>query len=257
MDAYGRGMVVGGETRAEMARKRMAELMASFDAQATPRAHPVTQRSHAAEVAWRVPPAHLRALVTVAVAAGVLLTWWLLSARPRTSEPAAVQVSASSQHADDPAAGDHGDVGHTNAGRMLIIDVEGKVKRPGIVTLPRGARVHEAIAKAGGVVDGADTSTTNLARIVVDGEQIVVGTPSTGGAAGGTAVGASAGGGRVSLNSATAEQLDELPGIGPVTAEAIIAHRTGNGGFQRVEDLLDVQGIGEKTLADLQDLVTP
>jgi competence protein ComEA len=61
----------------------------------------------------------------------------------------------------------------------------------------------------------------------------------------------------VSLSSATAEQLDELPGIGPVTADAIIAHRTAHGGFQRVEDLLDVQGIGEKTLADLRDRVTP
>jgi competence protein ComEA len=61
----------------------------------------------------------------------------------------------------------------------------------------------------------------------------------------------------VSLSSATAEQLDELPGIGPVTADAIIAHRTAHGGFQRVEDLLDVRGIGEKTLADLRDLVSP
>lgn len=136
---------------------------------------------------------------------------------------------------------------------MLIIDVEGKVKRPGIVTLPHGSRVHEAIAKAGGVVDGADTSTTNLARVLVDGEQIIVGAP----AAGSPGAGGTAGGGRLSLSSATAEQLDELPGVGPVTADAIIAYRTSHGGFQRVEDLLDVQGIGEKTLADLKDLVTP
>jgi competence protein ComEA len=137
---------------------------------------------------------------------------------------------------------------------MLIIDVEGKVKRPGIITLPRGSRVHEAIAKAGGVVNGADTSTTNLARVLVDGEQIIVGAPAAGPvSAGGGAVA----GGRVSLGSATAEQLDELPGIGPVTADAIIAYRTAHGGFQRVEDLLDVKGIGEKTLADLRDLVTP
>jgi competence protein ComEA len=227
----------------------MAELLASFDAQAAPTAHPgrpAGPRSHAAEVAWRVPPTHLRALVTVAVAAGVLLTWWLLSARPRTSEPEAVQVSATTKH----------ESAHTE--RMLIIDVEGKVKRPGIITLPRGSRVHEAIAKAGGLADGADTSTTNLARVLVDGEQIVVGTPAAGSAAGGGAAGsATINGGRVSLSSATAEQLDELPGIGPVTADAIIAHRTSHGGFQRVEDLLDVKGIGEKTLADLRDLVTP
>jgi len=242
-------MVVGGETRAEVARRRMAELLASFDAQAAPRDLPgpsAVARSHAAEVAWRVPPTHLRALVTVAVAAGVLLTWWLLSARPRTSEPEAVQVSATAKHE------------HADAERMLIIDVEGKVKRPGIITLPRGSRVHEAIAKAGGLVDGADTSTTNLARVLVDGEQIVVGTPAAGSASGGGGAGGTAiSGGRVSLSSATAEQLDELPGIGPVTADAIIAHRTAHGGFQRVEDLLDVQGIGEKTLADLRDRVSP
>ena len=239
----------------------MAELMASFDAQASSTAKttdlrtgsgrglssPAAPRSHAADVPWRVPPTHLRALVTVAVAAGVLLTWWLLSARPRTSEPEAVQVSTSAKHQ------------HANSERMLIIDVEGKVKRPGIVSLPRGSRVHDAIAKAGGVDDGADTSTTNLARVLVDGEQIIVGTQGAGAApaGGGSAVGGVVTGGRVSLNSATAEQLDELPGIGPVTADAIIAHRTAHGGFQRVEDLLDVQGIGEKTLADLRDLVSP
>jgi competence protein ComEA len=238
-------MVVGGETRAEIARRRMAELMASFDAHAAPTApsvRPAAPRSHAADVGWRVPPGYLRALVAVAVAAGVLLTWWLLSARPRTSEPEAVQVRATAKH--EPAATE----------RTLIIDVEGKVKHPGIVTLPRGSRVHDAIAKAGGVGAGADTSTVNLARILVDGEQIVVGTPA---AAPATAGGGAVIGGRVSLSSATAEQLDELPGIGPVTADAIIAHRTAHGGFQRVEDLLDVKGIGDKTLADLRDLVSP
>lgn len=225
----------------------MAELMASFDAQAASNAHqarPGAPRSHAADVTWRVPHTHLRALVAVAVAAGVLLTWWLLSARPRTSEPEAVQVSPTAKHE------------RTETARMLIIDVEGKVKRPGIITLPRGSRVHEAIAKAGGVIDGTDTSTTNLARVLVDGEQIIVGNPAAadGNGAGGAATVAGA---RVSLSSATAEQLDALPGIGPVTADAIIAHRTAHGGFQRVEDLLDVRGIGEKTLADLRDLISP
>src|SRR5690349_17017059 len=114
-------MAVTGETRAEIARRRMAELMASFDAHAAPTTrpgHPPVPRSHAADVAWRVPPTYLRALVTVAVAAGVLLTWWLLSARPRTSEPEAVRVSATTTRA--PAGSE----------RALVIDVEGKVKRP-------------------------------------------------------------------------------------------------------------------------------
>jgi competence protein ComEA len=230
------------QTRAEMARTRMAELLASFDGQTERSRAP---RSHASEVAWRVPPGYLRALVALAVAAGVLLTWWLLSARPRTTEPQAVELRA---HADHQHAS-------TTADAELVIDVEGKVKRPGIITLPHGARVHEAIARAGGLVDGADTSTVNLARVLVDGEQIIVGTGQ--GAATPSAGGAPVTGARVSLNSATAEQLDELPGIGPVTADAIIEYRTAHGGFRRIEDLLDVDGIGEKTLADLRDQVTP
>lgn len=224
-----------------MARARMADLLASFDGQADRSRAP---RSHASDVAWRVPPAYLRALVALAVAAGVLLSWWLLSARPRSAEPQAVELRAHAEHGHAPAA----------AGAGLVVDVEGKVKRPGIITLPRGSRVHEAIAKAGGLVEGADTSTVNLARVLVDGEQIIVGVGQGGSAA---PAGGAAAAGRVSLSSATAEQLDGLPGVGPVTADAIIAYRTAHGGFQRVEDLLDVQGIGEKTLADLKDLVTP
>jgi competence protein ComEA len=231
----------------------MAELLASFDGNGAAQPTKPTRPAHVAEVAWHVPPVYLRVLVAVAVAAGVLLTWWLLSARPRTAEPEAVRMSSHSEHSEPASAG-------AGATSELVIDVEGKVKRPGIITLPRGSRVHEAIKKAGGPVDGADTSTVNLARVLVDGEQIVVGASqggpdAAGGAAGAPALGMA--GGRVSLSSATAEQLDALPGIGPVTADAIIAHRTSHGGFQRVEDLLDVHGIGEKTLADLKDKVAP
>lgn len=236
------------QTRAEIARNRMADLLASYDGE-TDRAATSSRgpRSHAAADAWRVPPTYLRVLVAMAVAAGVLLTWWLLSARPRTSDPEPVALQ---QHGErkQPA---------TAAAAELVIDVEGKVKRPGIITLPRGSRVHEAITKAGGLTEGANTSTVNLARVLVDGEQIIVGSTADAGATG--AGGGSPGvvGGRVSLSSATAAQLDELPGIGPVTADAIIDFRTTHGGFQRVEDLLDVKGIGEKTLADLKDQVTP
>ena len=136
--------------------------------------------------------------------------------------------------------------------------VEGKVKRPGIVTLPAGSRVHDAVAEAGGVRGRVDTSTLNMARVLTDGEQILVGVePVAGGAAttGGTpASGPSA---RISLGTATLEQLDTLPGIGPVTAQAILDHRTEHGPFASVDDLLDVKGIGEKTLSDIRDQVTP
>ena len=228
--------------RTEIARRRLAALAASFDGQ-VPRPTEAAP-SHAAQVSWRLPAGRLKVVVALVVAAGVLLSWWLLSARPRTSEPEAVHLAAQTERS----------LGGST--RALVIDVEGKVKRPGIVTLPRGSRVHHAIARAGGVVEGADTSSLNLARVLADGEQVVVGAGVAGGPGGGPVGGAPVGG-RVSLNSATVEQLDTLPGVGPVTAQAIVAYRTAHGGFQRVEDLLDVKGIGEQTLADLKDQVSP
>jgi competence protein ComEA len=240
-------------SRTEIARQRLVALAASFERDrpgsvGPPSPAPDQPRSHAAETSWQFPAGRLKAVVAVVVAAGVLLSWWLLSARPRTSEPEAVRLTAQTHRESSASA------------NSLVIDVEGKVKRPGIVTLPRGSRVHHAIARAGGLVEGADTSALNLARILVDGEQVIVGGAAEGSTAG-TSAGAAApppaGGGRVSLNSATLEQLDTLPGVGPVTAQAIIDYRTSHGGFQRVEDLLDVKGIGEATLSDLKDQVSP
>ena len=226
-----------GETRAEVARRRLAQLAASFDAE-IPREKP-----HEAPViaSRRIDAAHLRVLITIAVAAGVLLTWWLLSERPRTSSPDPISLSA---EATSPPGGS-ASTGAPASGE-LVVDVEGKVKHPGIVTLPAGSRVHEAIAKAGGVRGKVDTSTLNMARVLTDGEQILVGVepvpgdPATGGS--------SAAGARISLASATLEQLDTLPGIGPVTAQAILDHRSEHGPFASVDDLLDVKGIGDATL---------
>ena len=130
------------------------------------------------------------------------------------------------------------------------------MKRPGIVSLPAGSRVHDAVAEAGGVRGKVDTSTLNMARVLTDGEQILVGVEPVASAA--TAGGGPAGpGARISLATATLEQLDTLPGIGPVTAQAILDHRAEHGPFTSVDDLLDVKGIGEATLADIRDQVTP
>ncbi len=230
-----------GETRAEVARRRLAQLAASFDAEIQHErpddAPAVTSR--------RIDAAHVRVLITIAVAAGVLLTWWLLSERPRTSSPAPVALSADTS----PSAS-------ASPSGELVIDVVGKVRRPGIVTLPAGSRVHDAVAEAGGVRGKVDASTLNMARVLTDGEQILVGVePVAGPSASGTAV--SGGSALISLGTATLEQLDTLPGIGPVTAQAIIDHRTEHGPFTSVDDLLDVKGIGEKTLADIRDQVTP
>ena len=153
-----------GETRADVARRRLAQLAASFDAE-IPREKPDDEPVVARR---RIDAAHVRVLVTIAVAAGVLLTWWLLSERPRTSSPDAVTLAA---HAPRRSGAD---LERLAAGE-LVIDVEGKVEHPGIVTLPAGSRVHEAIAEAGGVRGKVDTSTLNMARVLTDGEQILVG----------------------------------------------------------------------------------
>jgi competence protein ComEA len=234
-----------GETRAEIARRRLAQLAASFEAEISP----VRTDDGPVVATRRLRPAHVRVVVTIAVAAGVLLTWWLLSERPRTSSPDAVSLSS-----DAAAPGPGGASASPTTSGELVIDVVGKVKRPGIVTVPAGSRVHDAIAEAGGVRGKVDPATLNMARVLTDGEQIIVGTEPAAAPAGGAST---ATGSRISLGTATLEQLDTLPGIGPVTAQAILDHRAEHGPFTSVDDLLDVRGIGEATLDDFRDQVTP
>ncbi|MGW0186619.1 helix-hairpin-helix domain-containing protein [Streptomyces sp. NPDC003362] len=144
-------------------------------------------------------------------------------------------------------------------GAEIVVDVSGKVREPGIHRLPAGSRVVDALEAAGGVRPGTDTAGLNRARFLVDGEQVVVGGPAPAQGrppAGGAAAGA-APTGPVSLNTATVEQLDTLPGVGPVLAQHIIDHRTRHGGFRSVEELREVNGIGERRFADLRNLVRP
>jgi competence protein ComEA len=139
----------------------------------------------------------------------------------------------------------------------VTVDVAGKVRRPGVTTLPAGARVVDALRKAGGARGRVDLSGLNLARVLVDGEQILVGRPAPGGLAASASTAApDATGTLVNLNTATAEQLDTLPGVGPVTAQKILEWRGAHGAFSSVDELLEVDGIGEKTLADLAPHVT-
>jgi competence protein ComEA len=139
----------------------------------------------------------------------------------------------------------------------LVVAVTGKVRRPGVVTVPAGARVIEAVRAAGGAMPGADLSLLNLARKVADGELIAVGVPAAAaGPAGGSGAAPGAAGGKVNLNTATLEQLDGLPGVGPVLAQRILDWREANGPFTTVDQLREVTGIGEAKFGDLKDQVT-
>jgi competence protein ComEA len=144
------------------------------------------------------------------------------------------------------------------AARRLVVDVVGAVRRPGLVRLPEGSRVADAIGRAGGLRRGAERAGVNFAAPVSDGQQVVVPERGVAVAVGGAAPGAPAGStGPVSLSSATAEQLDALPGVGPVTAEKIVAYRQQHGAFRSVDELDAISGIGPARIADLRGLVVP
>jgi competence protein ComEA len=138
---------------------------------------------------------------------------------------------------------------------LLVVYVVGAVRRAGLVRLPEGARVADAVERAGGPTRRADLALVNLAAPVADGQQVVVPLRVPPGADG--AGSAAAGVGKVSLASATLEQLDELPGVGPVTAQKILDWRQTHGSFRSVDDLDAIPGIGPARIEQLRDLVTP
>jgi competence protein ComEA len=144
--------------------------------------------------------------------------------------------------------------------RLLVVDVVGAVRRPGLVRLAEGSRVADAIARAGGLRHGAERAGVNFAAPVSDGQQVVVpqrGVAVAAGVAGAAAGSAAASTGPVSLSSATAEQLDTLPGVGPATAQKIIAYRQQHGAFRSVDELDAISGIGPSRIANLRGLVVP
>jgi competence protein ComEA len=136
----------------------------------------------------------------------------------------------------------------------LVVDVVGAVHRPGLYRLRQGARIADAIARAGGATRRAELSLVNLAAPLADGEQVVV--PARGAAAAAGA-GAASPTAPLDLNTASLEQLDGLPGIGPTTAQKILDYRQAHGAFHSLEDLDAVPGIGPSRLAQLQGLVIP
>ena len=179
------------------------------------------------------------ALVLVALAA-----WYL--ARPRASAsaasppPAAISVS-----------------GEESGGGRVVVDVSGAVRKPGVYRLSAGSRVEDALRRAGGATHKADLTQVNRAAKLEDGRQILVPVRAAGGAAAAAdtagAVPGAAPAAPLNLNTATAEQLDTLDGVGPATAQKILDYRKAHNGFGSVDELDQVPGIGPKRLAALRD----
>jgi len=205
-------------------------------------------------------------LVVVAVVAGVV--WYRLGAggeahgdAPAASAPPITVTTTESEPTATAASAGTPAATRAASGRIMV-HVAGAVTHPGVVELAAGARVIDAIEAVGGALPDGDLDRLNLAEKVADGERVYVGKPGVAdpgagsGAAGATAGGAVVPGAKINLNTATQAQLEELPGVGPAFAQAILTERQRRGGFTSVNDLRSVRGIGDKRFADLSPLVT-
>lgn len=213
------------------------------------------ERSAASAVTWAL------AAVVVAIAL------WRLTTSDDAPAGSPVRVKGSPESVERSSE-------RSTRARGLFVHVAGAVRRPGLVELARGARVAEALERAGGPTRRAELAGVNLAAEVEDGQQVIVpirGPPGAAGLAGSQGAGAVAppgtpnsgaapgtpGAAEISLGTATLDQLDELDGIGPTLAERIIEYRTQNGGFGSLQELLEVEGIGEKRFESLSEAVQP
>ena len=175
---------------------------------------------------WRLGAAAIALLVA---------SYFVLSADSSTSEP---DFSAAPVESEYPSP----------IAPLMLVHVSGEVVRQGLYELPLGSRVADVVRLAGGFTDLAQPESINLARILSDGEQIIVGSLSESSDVAQVKL--------ISVNTAVASELDTLPGIGPALAARIVQWRTDFGGFKRIEDLLEVSGIGEKLLEQLLPLIT-
>lgn len=211
---------------------------------------PTPQASSARRWGWGAAVSLVLVVLVVTIGIGIVR-----SAIAPTSVVAIDPTAAS----EEPDATDGASV--RGAPAEVFVHVSGQVRTPGLYVLAQGARVVDAVAAAGGLTEAADPAAVNLARSVVDGEQVHIPAPGEAPPAGAAPGGAAAGGsgsasaGPLDLNTADVAALDTLPRIGPAIAQRIIDWRDQNGPFSSVEDLLAVPGIGEKLLAGLRDLV--
>jgi competence protein ComEA len=219
--------------------------------------------------------AHLVVVLLLAVGGLGATAWWVSRAdggeRPVPSLASAPPVAAASLVTPSAAAGGAPLTGAASTGPSpagparsptvagsIVVDVAGKVRRPGIATLPSGSRVVDALEAAGGARRGVRLGSLNLARVLVDGEQIVVGVAAPPGVAASAASAPTSGAAvpMVNINTASQAELEELPGVGPVTAQSILEFRAEHGTFTAVDELLEVSGIGDATLAKIAPYVT-
>lgn len=236
-----------------------------------------------------VPPRVVAATIALALAAVIWAAWrwWPVGeSAARGQAPAAAVVSAQAKVETQAPVDNNGGgtaappntelQGEESQGTTLVVHVAGQVHRPGVYELPSGARVIDSLEAAGGALGSAATQALNLARPLSDGEQVLVpseeevangtfaaqmtgsGNAAASGGVGSTSgIGASAGAGtKVNINTADVSALDTLPGVGPSTAQKIVADREANGPFSDPEDLGRVSGIGPKKLEQLKDLVS-
>jgi len=212
----------------------------------------------------RIEPGRRGAAMLLVLA---LLAAALVGAVTWRSRPDPVEVAPPAPVAVAPAAPvSAGQIGAPaarpgGASATIVVAVAGKVRRPGIRTLPAGSRVADAVRAAGGPLPGVDVGLLNLARRLTDGELVVVGMPGADGSggvgpSGGTGSPATPGAaGPLDLNAATPEQLDGLPGVGPVLAQRIVDWRAAHGRFDSIDQLREVDGIGDSKFAQLRDRV--
>ncbi|MFS8103560.1 ComEA family DNA-binding protein [Lentzea alba] len=219
------------ERLAALAAKVTADPTLVFARSETSDEHGPPRRRFALPHLPRLPRRSLLAIgVAVACAVIGLASWW----RSPAAEPAPDLALVSTTAAAAPE---------------LVVNVIGEVTTPGLVTVTSGARVADAVRLAGGLKPGTDLHNLNLARKLTDGEQLAVGIPPQ------AAPAAAALPPKLNLNTATATELDALPGVGPVTAQRIVDHRTRKGPFASVDQLREVEGIGDSKLAKLSDMV--
>ena len=213
----------------------------------------------------------LALVVALACVFAIRVLWAERSAQavdaPVLGRDSAVRVTSRAGTGTSPPTGAGGAVITGPAPAQVVVHVVGHVRRPGLVRLAAGSRVADAIERAGGASPGADLSTLNLARVLVDGEQVRVPRPGEvplgvgaaggqPGPAGGAGAGSPGVAGPINLNTADLAALDTLPGVGPVLAQRIIDWRTEHGRFTSVEELGEVSGIGDKLYAQIRPRVT-